>query len=119
MALSDQQYEFAQDLILFLQWLVDRKIKFTIGEVWRRQVTQKWLMDKGWSDTMKSGHRDKLAADIFIWLEGRFAHNTWENRDKLIAVSDKWKSLSPLNTWGGDWTIGGRPDIAHYERKRE
>jgi hypothetical protein len=116
--LSDQQYEFGKDVILLLMFLHRNGIKYSLGECWRRPETQKILHEKGYSNVDKGGHQDKLAIDIFMWLNGKFMEYTWENRDRLIFVGDFWKSLNQLNVWGGDWTIHSKPDLVHFERKR-
>ena len=122
MSLSDQQYEFGKDVILLLMFLHRKGIKYSLGECWRRPETQRILKEKGYSNVEGGGHQDKLAIDIFMWLNGKFMGYTWENRDRLIFVGDFWKSLNPLNVWGGDWAIktksGLVSDLVHFERRR-
>jgi len=116
--LSDQQFEFGRDVVLLLLFLQRNGIKYSIGECWRRRELQKALKEKGWSNTEEGGHQDKLAIDIFMWIDGIFIGYTWENRDRLLFVGNFWKSLNPLNVWGGDWCINEKPDLVHFERKR-
>ena len=118
--LSDIQYEFAKDMVLFQTYLISRHIKFTIGECWRRYSTQKWLYENHWSNTLRSDHLYKLAEDIFFWIGGKYIDNSSENYEMLEPIGIKWESFNPNNYWGGRYKVrGGRLDSNHFGRRRK
>ena len=85
---SDGQFIFSKNVAVFLHWLTVHHIKWTIGEVWRRAPTQKWLLKKGWTRVLKGQHTKKKAIDISIYLENELyapLKNIPENYDLIIT----------------------------------
>ena len=117
---------FLDSFIKFVNWLwmqveTGRITKFRIGEVWRRQVTQDWLLKKGWTKVKHSRHQNFQAADIFIWIdgeptfkiEGKNKNGKWKHLEKLSYIGEYWESLHPNNRAGMFWkTIR---DPSHFE----
>lgn len=98
MRLSDQQSIFTRNLVETVYYLTDTLgWKVVIGEVWRREVTQKWLWKKGWTKTLDSDHLYKLAVDLFVWIEGIFLDNQTENKEVMKSAGDYWKRLHSKN----------------------
>ena len=118
MNLSDQQYAFAKDLIQLLEYIRDNEEidKFSIGEVWRPLPWQKILYKKGYSKTLQSDHINKMAVDLYFWIDGQFVKNKWENKKKLQEIGEVWKGLSKQNYWGGYYKTFC--DLPHFGRKQ-
>ena len=116
MKLSDQQAIFTKHVINLIDFLNSLDWKVVIGEVWRREITQKWLLEKGWTKTLDSDHLYKLAVDLFVWIEGIFLNNQEENREIMKSAGDYWKELHPKNYWGGDYKKF--VDINHFGMNR-
>ena len=76
----------------------------------------KWLFKKGWSKTLDSDHLYKLAADLFVWIEGIFLNNEEENKEVMRSAGEYWKSLHKKNYWGGDYKKF--TDINHFGMNR-
>jgi len=118
--LSDEQFSFAKDMVLFQTYLISRQVKFTIGECWRRYSTQKWLYENHWSNTLRSDHMYKLAEDLFFWIGGKYIDNNVGNYEMLEPIGVKWESFNLNNYWGGRYKVrGGRLDSNHFGRHRK
>ena len=115
MSLSNQQYDFAKDVIKLFQFIIDTKMKFTIGEVWRRESTQAWLYKQGFTKTFNSDHLKKLAVDLFFWYNNKFLENNDRTKLILMPIADYWKSLNKQNYWGGYFL--NFLDTSHFGRK--
>jgi len=126
MSLSDEQWEFLQDVSELIRWAKANNFKLTGGELYRTQDQQKLyyygkrivvhkdgvlscIDDKKRSKTLRSRHTERLAIDLNVFVNGRLA---WEPED-LKSIGEFWKSLNPQNVWGGDWGW----DAGHFERK--
>ncbi len=117
MKLSDQQAIFTKNVVCLIYYLIDALgWKIVIGEVWRREITQKWLFKKGWTKTLNSDHRHKLAVDLFVWIEGIFLDNAKENKESMKSAGDYWIGLHDKNYWGGDYKTFC--DINHFGMNR-
>jgi hypothetical protein len=120
---SKLQYEFVKDvisLLCFAQNLCEEGVydRFVIGEVWRQPEMQRILKDRGFSKTLYGRHQDKLAIDLFFWMNGRILANVPRNKPHLQDMGDFWESRHPMNEWGGNWyhKQGDFIDLPHYER---
>lgn len=118
MKLSDQQYLFAKDLIHLLMYIRDDEEidKFSIGEVWRPLEWQELLVKKGHSQTLASDHLNKMAVDIYFWINGNFIANRWDNKSLLDEIGDYWEDMNSLNYWGGRFK--SFCDLNHFGRKQ-
>ncbi len=120
MRLSDLQFEFAHDSILLELWMIRQGYKFTYGEVWRSDDTQALYFEKGLSNIEGRGpHGDRLAKDYNVWVNGVLTYD----KALLKPIGEHWKSLHPLNRWGGDFMVGGKEnrtwDSGHIERRQK
>lgn len=111
MSLRQEQSAFALDLMKLELWLYENGYEWTLGESQRPIEMQKIYMQTGRSKTMNSMHIKKCAQDLFIFKNGKLLMSKHE----LQAVGDKWESLSPKNSWGGNWNRF--KDVPHFERK--
>jgi len=90
--------------------------EISFGEAWRRKSTQEWLVEKGWSQTMNSDHRNKCAIDVFVWIGGKFITNERKNETLIKPAGDFWKAQHPACYWGGDYRT--LVDLNHFGMKR-
>ena len=94
---------------------------FYMGETWRRQVTQDWLLKQGWTHVKHSNHQDFRAIDLFYFRKGKQVKNTqekdengsWRSAKEVERVGIFWESISKYNRWGGHYN--SFCDIAHFE----
>ena len=113
MKLSDQQFEFAKDIIRLMLWMVERGYKFTFGEAWRPDEMQRIYYEQGKSKIKTRGrHGDRLAFDFNIWVNGKLSYK----KKDLQVIGDYWESLHPYNRWGGNWK--SFVDTPHFERRK-
>ena len=110
MSLFYEQSEFSKDLHKLLGFLIDRNIKFSIGEVYRTRQQQNIYVATGLSQTWNSMHLKKLAVDLNIIIDNAL---TYSKKD-LQFVGDYWTSLNSKNRWGGNFH--SFVDSGHFER---
>jgi len=109
MSLSDEQFEFAQDVTRLFMFLLMSGVKFTIGEVLRTKEQQQIYFDTDKSKTLNSKHLEKKAIDLNFWINGELTFKV----EDLRFIGEFWGSLNPENKWGGHWKFR---DIVHFER---
>jgi hypothetical protein len=61
------------------------------------------------SKTMNSGHLNKLAVDVNLFIDGEYK----TDKASFKKLSQFWKSLNPKNVSGYDWGW----DFNHFEMK--
>lgn len=111
MTLRQHQEAFARDTVKLYEYIWGNGYTFTYGEAWRHEVMQNWYVENGYSKTMNSKHRQRLAIDINVFSpEGAYI----TRKDLLQHIGDYWESLSPENKWGGNFE--GFEDTPHFER---
>lgn len=123
MGLSDEQTAFDDDLEKLRAYAKGQGFRSVISEVARTEAQQAIYVKTGRSQTMKSNHLRKLAADLEFFRDG-----VWINglavKDCLAALAPLgkfWESLHPLNRWGGNFDknwdkIDSFVDAPHFER---
>jgi hypothetical protein len=100
-----------------------------IGEVARTEAQQFLYVKEGRSQTMKSNHLRKLAADLdFFIVPVKNLSKVWVNGldgDRVIEILKPlgifWESLHPKNRWGGNFDRDYSRkdpfiDAPHFER---
>jgi hypothetical protein len=108
-----QQFAFAQDLMKLYQHIVSKGLFYTLGESWRPDWVEQKYREMGLSKTIKtSPHGDRLAQDLNIFRANYQPITTVKDLQEIGAY---WKSLNPLNIWGGDWK--DPIDPLHFQRK--
>lgn len=110
--LSYQRTRFTADFSALIFW-INRQPGLTCfaGEIYRPKEMCEVYAQKGLG-IIDSLHGDGLAGDLLMFLNGVYQGR----RDVYAAAGEKWKSLDPLNRWGGDFK---RDDADHFERRRE
>jgi len=106
MTLGQKQEEFSICLANLICWIYAQGWAIRMGEVLRTKEQAEIYARTG-KGILNSVHRKKLAADIFLSIDGKV---TW-NREDYKPIGDKWKSLHPLARWGGDFK---RRDAFHF-----
>lgn len=105
---SDHQWEFLKDLAMLIQWASNHGYKLTGAELYRtpHEATRNEMYGTGIKDSL---HTQRLAIDLNLFIDDVYQTDSLSHK----PLGEYWKSLSPLNRWGGDFS---RPDGNHYER---
>ena len=110
MTLSEVQQEFAQDIALLIARASNLGWGVTFGDAYRDpRVHGKQGEKKSYSGA-KSAHKNRLAVDLNLFIDGVFQTTTEAHR----RLGEYWKGLHPDNRWGGDFS---KPDGNHYSRE--
>ena len=90
----------------------------TFGEVYRPEVTQRHYVNTGKSKTMSSKHRQRLAIDLNLFINGVYCTNS----EKYRPLGVIWEGLG--GRWGGrfgihksDYDTAVGWDAGHFEYK--
>lgn len=110
MKLSDRQFAFLKDVSLLIEYSSNIGIKLTGGELYRTKYQQEKYIKDGKSKTMKSKHLSRLAIDFNFFIDGKLTYD----KKKVQVLGDFWESLSPNNSWGGNWK--SFVDTPHFQR---
>lgn len=105
--LVDQQCKFLQDVALLISKAHILGYTVTGGELYRTEEQEQWYVQQGLSKTLDSNHCRRLAIDLNFFKDGQII----EPGNDIVSF---WKSLDPLNRWGGDFT--NIKDTDHFER---
>ena len=98
--LRPQQTEFAGNLAKLISYAMTLpNYAITIGEVERTKEQQAIYVAKGLSKTSNSKHLIRLAADLFVFINGEYR----TDRSAYQPLADYWKTLHPRNVSGCDW----------------
>ena len=114
MTLSDQQFDFLKDACLLITFAVNKGWKVTGGELHRPTEMQELYLQQDKTTVSHSLHQDRLAIDLNFFHPKKGL--TYKKED-LQELGDFWESLSPENSWGGNWTTF--LDTPHFERKKQ
>lgn len=109
MSLSDEQWEFLQDVALLILEAKRLGIKLTGGELYRTKYQQAKYLADGKSKTMNSKHLDRLAIDFNFFVNGNLTYDV----EDVKALGNFWESLSPKNEAGMFWNW---KDVPHFQR---
>jgi hypothetical protein len=107
MKLSEKQAIFTSNIARLIAFAWSKGYRLTFGEAWRPPEMAK-LNAKSGKGIANSLHTVRLAVDFNLYKDGVYMTKT-EDHEELGAF---WKSLDPLNRWGGDFR--SRPDGNHY-----
>jgi hypothetical protein len=100
MGLVREQDAFRKDLVKLFAYAECLGFLVTIGEVERTKEQQERYVAAGLSQTMRSNHLKRLAADLFFYREDSDGRTTWiKYKMALQAVGDYWESLDPKNVF--------------------
>lgn len=108
MSLSRKQAQFTANFAKLVEWVNSQPDTYcVIGEVMRPEQMAALYAQMG-VGIKDSYHLLKMAGDLLIFVNGVWRTESEDYR----TAGEHWKSLHPLNRWGGDFT---RPDGNHFE----
>ena len=107
--LSAKQREFTFLVAQLIIWACSEGFELTFGDAYRDEDTQRKMVEKGLSKTMKSKHLERLAIDLNLFVHGKYTTNP----DDYKPLGEYWESLGGV--WGGRWKMR---DANHFEYKR-
>ena len=127
LTLREKQSLFAKNMATLILWAFDNGMELTVGE-WQRTEDQQTLYFEGLrlqrmggkiklfnsvqkSKTMFSDHLKKLAADVFLFINGDYK----TDKESYGPLHKYWKTLHPNNYSGSDWGW----DFVHFGMKEE
>lgn len=96
--LSSKQMLFTQNLAKLIQYIKAQGYECALKEVYRPPKMAEWYAKMGLGIS-NSVHCAGLAADLAIFKDGKYLTNS---QDYYFAGA-YWKTLDPLNRWGGDF----------------
>jgi len=105
--LGQEQELFSRDVQKLFAYAHTIGYEIRIGEAERTVEQQKIYVNTGRSKTMNSNHLRKCAIDLHFTKNGELCYPQ--------ELGDYWESLSPKNSWGGNWN--SFKDKPHFERK--
>ena len=110
MNLRTEQEAFLLDFVKLIPFAISKGFTVTSGELLRPVEMQEIYVRTGRSKTMNSKHIQKLAGDLNFFKDGVYV----TKKEVLQEVGDYWESLSPKNSWGGNWN--SFKDTPHFQR---
>lgn len=96
MSLSLKQRKFTEMIGRFIIAATGMNYELTLGHAWRDTETQKRLVERGLSWTMKSKHLDRLAVDFNLFIAGNYIR---EDAELWRPLGELWERLGGY--WGG------------------
>ena len=107
--LGEKRREFSFMFAQLLVWAVGEGYAVQIEEV-KRGVAQAQANAASGVGITNSLHLLGLAGDVSIFKGGVLLKSV----DDYRPIGEKWKSMHPENSWGGDFIA--RPDADHFSR---
>jgi len=113
MTLSEQRIIFSKLISELVLWVSSNLPEHSLAfdQVKRDAATADANSDNG-SGIANSLHLSGLAADMLLYIGGIYRADTESYR----KIGLHWKSMHPLNRWGGDFST--RPDGNHFSSTR-
>lgn len=111
MSLVNEQAAFLLDAARLIQKATETGWTVTGGELYRTAEQQEIYVKSGRSKTMNSNHLKRLAIDLNFFKDGKLIYD----QNALQSIGNYWESLSPKNSWGGNWD--SFKDTPHFERR--
>lgn len=109
--LRQSQSAFIKDVSKLIVYADEQGIELTGGELFRTAYQQRRNIIKHISWTMNSKHMQRLAIDLFVFIDGQYRTDCKAYEE----LGNYWESLNENNTWGGRWK---HKDCVHFERSR-
>lgn len=109
MSLSNEQWYFLKDVAKLIEFAQNHpRYKLTGGELWRPKETAEAYASSG-AGISNSLHCDRLAIDLNLFIDNKYRRDS----EAYEELGIYWKSLDPMNRWGGDFK---KPDGNHFSR---
>lgn len=116
LTLRQQRCLFTRLLGELTVWAFANGYELALSEVRRRPETAAANAASG-KGIANSLHLDGLAADFDLYINGVYQSDSLAH----TPLGEKWKSMHPLNRWGGDFRDRNgnpKPDGNHYSSER-
>lgn len=109
MGLGEKQELFTKLICQLTLWIYDQGYAVRDGDAYRdpRVHGEMGIKKEGSYSAANSYHKQKLARDLNLFKDGKYLTSTADH----AFIGEKWKSMHPLCTWGGDFKS---PDGNHY-----
>ncbi len=111
MTLGQQQRIFTQNVARLILYAYEQEYELTLGEAHRPTELVKIYKQDG-RGSGNSLHPDRLAIDLNLFKNGLYLRKSEDH----FLLGAFWKTLHPLNRWGGDFKF--RKDGNHYSMAR-
>lgn len=118
MTLGEKQRLFTFNIAKLITWAYLNDYELSFSEAYRtpQQAALNATSGKGISNSL---HTKRLAIDLNLFVD-----SSLEGDEDIYATDSEshrplgeyWKSLHPLNRWGGDFS---KPDGNHYSMEHE
>jgi len=106
MTLGEKRCVFTANIAKLLTWATDNGYTVALDEVRRSQEQANANAVSG-AGIANSLHVRGLAADLLLYIDGVYQ----ATGDKYRPLGEYWKTLDPLNAYGGDFS---KPDPDHF-----
>lgn len=116
MKLSEQRCLFTRLVCEFGVWAYANGYEIAFDEV-KRTKTQAQANAASGAGISNTLHLDGLAVDFLLYIGGVYQTDSAAHK----PLGEKWKSMHPLNRWGGDFRDSQgkpKPDGNHYSSER-
>jgi len=110
MTLGETQREFSYHVSQLIQHIYAMGYQITFGDAYRDPRSHGAMDDAGPYGRRRSAHKQRLAIDLNLFLDGQYIPHTAPHQQFGIW----WKALHTNNRWGGDFR---REDGNHYSRE--
>ena len=118
MSLSSKQRRFTYMLSSLINFAYSEGVELTLGHAWRDEETQRRMVEKGASQTMRSKHCDRLALDVNAFVKGKYT----TDKEAYRPLGEYWEALGGV--WGGRFGVKEADyktqigwDAGHFEYK--
>lgn len=113
MTLSEQRILFSQLISELVLWVSSNLPEHALAfDQVKRDAAAASANAQAGTGIANSLHLSGLAADMLLYVGGTYRADTESYRQ----IGLHWKSMHPLNRWGGDFTT--RPDGNHFSSMR-
>lgn len=110
-SLNDKQVIFTRNVGRLLRYAHLADLSVILAEAYRTPEQARWYAERG-KGIINSAHCKKLAVDLFRVRDGTVS---WEHSD-YEDLGHHWKTLHPLNRWGGDFR---NRDAVHFSMEHQ
>ena len=118
MTLGEKQRLFVINIAHLITWAYENDYELSFGEALRTAEQAALNASKG-SGISNSLHLKRLAIDLNLFLDTSVDSDEdiyQTDSESYKPLGDYWKSLHPLNRWGGDFS---KPDGNHFSMEHE
>lgn len=109
MTLGQKQELFSRLIVNLMGFIHDRGYEIRVGDFFRDPRVHGKLGVKLGYGHKNSAHKNKLAADLNLFKDGRYL--TDDNDHEPFGIY--WESLHPLCRWGGRFQDGNHYSLEH------